>query len=140
MKKKLIIGLLICLMGTQVSLAASTKLTASPESVIKAYIDAFKNSDAEILKEIMDDEAYVTIPRQNQVIRHTKKQLIQFYKKESKNTLNCSASQEIVSCCDAIVIVNVDFKFENFTQRNYITIEKNQNSEWKVMSVNRFFV
>jgi hypothetical protein len=138
MKKQFFTCLLICLITGGVSVAAKSKLTASPESVIAAYIDAFKNSDAAILKEIMHDDAYITMARQSQVIKHTKTQLVQFYKKE-KSMLNCSASHQIVSCCDAVAVINVDFKFENFTQRNYITIEKNENNEWKVMNVNKFF-
>lgn len=140
MKKKLITCLLIGLITSSISMAANSKWTASPETVIAAYISAFKNSDAEILKEIMHDDAYVTMPRQNQMIRHSKRQLVQFYKKEHLNKLNCGASQEILSCCEALVIATVDFKFNNFTQRNYITLEKNEHNEWKVMNVNRFFV
>lgn len=139
MKKQILICLLACATGNA-ALATNKRLTASPQSVITAYIDAFKNADAEILSVILDDDACIKMGRQDKVLKHTKKQLVQFFKKEKDNQIQCDTDFEIISFCDAVVIAAVDFKFESCTQRNYITIEKNRNDEWKVMGASRFFL
>lgn len=139
--KKYVLSYFLILLVTGSSLALpKRKLTASPQSVIYAYMEAFKNGDAKIINEILHDDACIKMPRQSTILKHTKKQLVGFYKKEKYNQMNCETNFEILSNCDAVVVAIVDFKFANFTQRNFVTIEKMSNDEWRVMGANRFFI
>ncbi|MNL01539.1 hypothetical protein D3C87_1220130 [compost metagenome] len=115
-------------------------LTARPDLVIGAFIDAQMRSDANIFNEILEEDAMLNVSRGKGVMKHSKKQLISFYKKTGIVVMNCTADYKIISQNENIILSRVDFKFDHFTQQNYITIEKDKNNAWKVVNINRFNV
>ncbi|ATP56838.1 hypothetical protein CPT03_10290 [Pedobacter ginsengisoli] len=116
--------------------AASVNLKSS--SVIEAYIDANLHYDAALLNQVMDNDAILKITRQGRVIEQTKKELVDFYKKRGDITLNFTSDYEVLSTCDCVVMVRVDFKYPLFTQQNYVTVVKDANGIWKISQVHRF--
>lgn len=70
--------------------------------------------------------------------KHSKQQLVSFYKKTGKTDLNCESDYEIVSSSNTLTVVRVDLKFPLFVQRNYITIERGDEDLWEITQVNRF--
>lgn len=115
-------------------------LTAKPDLVIDAFIDAQMHNDAKLIREILDDDAVVNVSRGKTIIKHTKKELLSFYKKIGYVTLNCKASYEILSESENVILSRVDFKFDHFTQQNFLTIQKDKDNNWKVVNINRFNV
>ncbi|NRF37914.1 nuclear transport factor 2 family protein [Pedobacter foliorum] len=116
--------------------AASVNLKSS--SVIEAYIDANVHCNAALLNQVMHNEAVLKITRQGKIVEQTKKELVDFYKKRGDITLNCTPNFEILSSCDCVVMVRVDFKYPLFTQQNYVTIVKDEEGVWKISQINRF--
>lgn len=115
-------------------------ITAKPDLVINAFIDAQMHNDAKLFNEILDDDAMVNVSRGKTVIKHSKKDLLSFYKKIGYVNLNCKASYEVLSESENVIMSRVDFKFDHFTQQNFLTIQKDKNNNWKVVNINRFNV
>ena len=142
MKRKILLFLAVLSMATTAATAKEDKpvsnVNARASSVLEAYIEAHINNDAVLYGQILNDGALMKVNRQDQVVQHTKKELIRFYKKGGKLVLNCKANLEILSECDCIVIARVDFEFPEFVQQNYVQIEKAKDGQWKITQINRF--
>ena len=142
MKRKILLFLAVLSMATTAATANEDKpagnVNARASSVLEAYIEAHINNDAVLYNQILNDGALLRVNRQDQIVKHTKKELISFYKKAGKLLLNCKANVEILSECDCIVLARVDFTFPEFVQQNYVQIEKAKDGQWKITQINRF--
>ncbi|HKG06819.1 MAG TPA: hypothetical protein VKB19_10200, partial [Pedobacter sp.] len=74
----------------------------------------------------------------NNIIAHTKSDLVRFCKKIQGVVLNCASYHEILSSSDCVVIARVDFKFPEFVQQNYVTVEKDASGAWRISQISRF--
>ena len=142
MKRKILLFLAVLSTATTAATAKEDKpvrnVNAKASSVLEAYVEAHISNDAVLYNQILNDGAVLKVNRQDRVVQHTKKELINFYKKAGKLVLNCKANLEILSECDCIVLARVDFEFPEFVQHNYVQIEKGKNGHWKIMQINRF--
>ena len=141
MKRKILMFLAILGIASTASLANEDRPLASvnarASSVLDAYIEAHINNDADLFNQILNDGATLKVNRQDQIVKHSKRELIKFYKKGGKLLLNCEAEQEILSECGCIMIARVDFRYPAFVQQNYIQIEKDKDGSWKITQINR---
>lgn len=144
MKRKILMFLAILSIATTVAAAKDDhpvkNVNARAVSVLDAFIEAHIHNDAALFNKILHEGALLKVNKQEEIVKHTKKELIRFYKKGGELLLNCEASQEILSECDCIVMARVDFKFPEFVQQNYVQIEKDKDGNWKITQINRFNV
>jgi stress response protein SCP2 len=130
---------LICLLA-----AFSIKTYAGPgagdyNKIVSDFIASHMNSDYKKLNKIMKDDATFKLSRGESVVVQTKSDLVDDMKIAGTNTQNCDAKFEVVAKSNAIVIVRVDFNYENCTQQNFLTLEKNADREWKITQVCKIF-
>jgi hypothetical protein len=131
-----------CLIGilTACSISAySGPKTGDYDKVIKAYIESHMNGDYKILKKIMNDNATFEIPRDEKVIVQSKPDIVGNMKEMGGMKQNCKATYEVVAKSSALVMVRVDFCYDNCTQQNYVVLEKNDDRQWKIAQVYKIF-
>jgi hypothetical protein len=141
MKNKFLVAFMIV-----VSLAAthsSYALDTTPkgpvyETVIGDFIDSFMNSNYKKLDAVLSENACVKIPRIEKVIIQDRASLIRKMREDSGVKQNCTSSYEVIAQSGAMVIVRVDFQYDNFKQQNYVVMEKNNDQQWKITEISKF--
>ncbi|WP_285056027.1 hypothetical protein [Pedobacter ginsengisoli] len=118
----------------------SKSVNAKASNVIEAFVDAHTHADAALFNAILNSSAILKLNRQDEVVTHTKSQLVTFYKRVGLMNLNCSSGYEVLSSSECVVMARVDFKFPEFVQQNYVTIEKDKKGLWKITQINRFSI
>lgn len=113
-------------------------VNSKPLTVVNAFIEASTHMDAKLLDLVLSDNAKVCVCLGQKIGKHSKDQLVSFYKKIGKTDMNCESDYEIVSSSHTLTVVRVDLKFPTFVQRNYITIERADDGLWEITQVNRF--
>lgn len=135
--------LLVCMvLGLSAAIStgyASDKTTPGYNEVINNYIDSYINGNYKKLDKVLSDDACVKIPRADVVLVHSKSKLLEKMKGEGNVTQNCESEYKVLDKSDAMIIAKVDFKYREFTQHNYLVLEKDENKEWKITQVCRFF-
>lgn len=109
------------------------------KEVINSYIDSYMNSNYKQLDKILSDDADIKIPRADVVLRHSKSNLMEQMRKDNGTHQNCNSKYQVLDKSDAMIIAKVDFKYSGFTQHNYLVLEKNEDKEWKITQVCKFF-
>ncbi|WP_316841153.1 hypothetical protein [Pedobacter gandavensis] len=113
-------------------------VNSKPLTVVNAFIEASKHMDAKLLSMVLNDNANLCVCLGSKMGKHSKDQIVSFYKKLGKTDLNCEADYEIISSSNTLAVVRVDLKFPLFVQRNFITIEQGEGGLWEITQVNRF--
>lgn len=131
-----------CLVGilTAFSISAySGPIVGDYDSVVKEYIDSHMNGNYKLLKKIMSNEATFQIPRAEKVVIQTKSDIVDAMKTEGGVKQNCEAKYEVVAKSTALVMVRVDFCYDNCVQQNFLVLEKNDDKQWKIAQVYKIF-
>ena len=131
-----------CLVGilTAFSISAYSGPTASDyDKIVKEYIDSHMNGNYKILKKIMNDDATFKIPRAEKVVTQNKPDIVDAMKKGGDIKQNCQVSYEVVAKSSALVMVRVDFCYDNCMQQNFLVIEKDDDKQWKIAEVYKIF-
>lgn len=136
--KLLVVCMIIGLLATTNSSFSATHKVPTYETVIDDYIDSYVNSDFRKLNKILSDEAHVKMPRAEKVIVQNKSDLIERMKADATKQ-DCTSEYEVIAKSDAIILARVDFQYANFKQQNYLTIEKDDNNQWKITQVCKMF-
>jgi hypothetical protein len=113
-------------------------INSKPVDVVGAFIDANLHTDAKLFDQVMSGDAFVSFCNGKKAQKQHKAELLAFYKKMGPTDLNCDSDYEVLSSSGNVVMVRVDFKFPTFLQRNFLTIEKNEQGLWQVTQVNKF--
>ncbi|WP_139113043.1 nuclear transport factor 2 family protein [Mucilaginibacter sp. PPCGB 2223] len=142
MKKKLLmvcmaIGL-VASTGSSFSAAHNGPKTPAFETVIDDYISSYMNSDFKKLDKVLSDDARIKMPRAEKIIVQYKNDLVSAMKADATKQ-ECTSEYEVVAKSNALILARVDFQYANFKQQNFLTIEKNENNEWKITQVCKFF-
>lgn len=116
----------------------SKSVNAKASNVIEAFMDAHTHADAALLNVILNSNAVLKLNRQEEIVTHTKSELVGFYKRSGLIDLNCSSDYEVLSSSECVVMARIDFKFPEFVQQNYLIIEKDKKGLWKITQINRF--
>jgi hypothetical protein len=133
MKIKVFLACIIILLSAAATQANSgVKVSPGYDSVIKDFMESHMKSDHKKLNAILNYDASIKIPRGEQVIVQNKMSTVEQMKENAGTQQNCECSYEVLGKSDAIVIARVDFKYGNCVQHNYLTIEKDQDKEWKI--------
>ena len=107
--------------------------------VIDNFIDGYMTGDYKKLDKVLSDDASIKIPRAETVLVHSRENMLEQMKKAGGTNQNCESRYEVLDKSDAMILAKVDFKYADFTQHNYIVLEKNENKEWKITQVCKFF-
>ncbi|MCX2454048.1 hypothetical protein OQX61_22455 [Pedobacter sp. PLR] len=113
-------------------------VNSKPLTVVNAFIEASVHTDAKLLNLVLNENAKVCVCLGQKIGKHSKGQLVSYYKKLGKSDLNCESDYEIISSSNTLAVVRVDLKFPLFVQRNYITIEQGAEGLWEITQVSRF--
>ena len=131
-----------CLVGILAAFSISAysgPITGDYDNVVKEYIESHMNGNYKILKKIMNNDATFKIPRAEKVIIQTKPDIVDAMKMEGGVKQNCEAKYEVVAKSSALVMVRVDFCYDNGVQQNFLVLEKNDDKEWKIAQVYKVF-
>jgi hypothetical protein len=112
------------------------KLTES--YAINTYVDAMTRGKLGGLNDVLDKSAAFSMVRGKQVLSFDKNQMLEYLKTTRNTEQACVTSTSIVESNDAVAIVKVDMKYDNFTRSNYVTIA-NTGTGWKITSVYSIF-
>ncbi|WP_316747840.1 hypothetical protein [Pedobacter gandavensis] len=115
-----------------------TTVNSKPLTVVNAFIEASTHTDAKLLNLVLNENAKVCVCLGEKIGKHSKRELVSFYKKLGKSDLNCESDYEIISSSKTLTLVRVDLRFPLFVQRNYITIEQGAEGLWEITQVSRF--
>ncbi|MES2455959.1 MAG: hypothetical protein V4594_10475 [Bacteroidota bacterium] len=140
-RKVLMYAVLLCITYTTTAAKPgnpSKNVTARASNVIEAFVDAHMHGDAALFNAIMNNNAQLKLNRHDEVVMHTKSELVNFYKKSGLILLNCTSDYEILSSNECAVMARVDFKFPEFVQQHYVTIEKDKKGQWRISQISRF--
>ena len=107
--------------------------------VINNFIDGYMTGDHKKLDKVFSDDASIKIPRADAVLVHSREKMLEQMKNAGTTNQNCRSNYEVLDKSDAMIIAKVNFKYNEFTQHNYIVLEKNENKEWKITQVCKFF-
>lgn len=113
-------------------------VNSKPLNVVNAFIEATVHTDAKLLNLVLHDHANICVCLGPKLGKHSKEQLVSFYKNLGRTDLNCESDYEIISSSNTLTLVRVDFKFPLFVQRNFITIEQDATGLWEITQVSRF--
>ncbi|HTD42341.1 MAG TPA: nuclear transport factor 2 family protein [Mucilaginibacter sp.] len=130
-----------CLIGilTAFSISAySGPATSDYDKVVKEYINSHMNGDYKTLRRIMNDDATFNIPRAEKVIVQDKSDIVKAMKQVGGIKQNCEYTYEVVAKSSALVMVRVDFRYDNCVQQNFLVLEKN-DKEWQIAQVYKIF-
>jgi hypothetical protein len=140
MRNKILLACVILGLSAAVNTGYATdKGTPGYKEVISSYIDSYINSNYKMLDNVLSDDANVKIPRADVVLVHNKSKLLAQMKSEAGVKQNCWSEYKVLDKSDAMIIAKVDFKYNEFTQHNYLVLEKDENKEWKITQVCKFF-
>jgi Putative lumazine-binding len=132
-----------CLVGILTAFSITTyaadPATGDYNKVVKDYIDSHMNANYKNLNKVMSDDATFKIPRAENVIVQTKSDIVNEMKKEGALKQNCGADYEVIAKSSALVMVRVDFNYDNCIQQNFLTLEKNADKQWKITQVCKIF-
>ncbi|MES2276673.1 MAG: nuclear transport factor 2 family protein [Bacteroidota bacterium] len=136
--------LLVCMIlgsfaAVNKSYALDGGIAPSYKDVINNYIDGYMTGNYKKLDKVLSDDANVKIPRADVVLTHSKNSLMEQLKKDGAVKQNCESKYEVLDKSDAMIVAKVDFKYGDFTQHNYLVLEKDENKEWKITQVCKFF-
>ena len=87
----------------------------------------------------MNDDATFKIPRAEKVVTQNKPDIVDAMKKGGDINQNCQVSYEVVAKSSALVMVRVDFCYDNCMQQNFLVIEKDDDKQWKIAEVYKIF-
>ncbi|MEN0052765.1 MAG: hypothetical protein AAGC65_03815 [Mucilaginibacter sp.] len=140
MNKKLLVVCIISLLSATATYAyTGPKSDGDYKVVINDFIDSHVNSDYKKLKNIMDDNSSLNIPRGNKVIKQDKSSLVESLRNNSGTKQNCESDYQVLAKSDALVIARVDFSYHDTIQHNYLIVEKDDNEQWKIAQVYKMF-
>lgn len=107
--------------------------------VVDAFIEANLHTNAGLYNQILSENARLDICHGKKLMKHSKDEIVKFFKKQGRTDMNCEAGYEILSTSNTIVLVQVNFKFPTFVQKNFVTIERDKgDGDWLVTQVSRF--
>lgn len=132
----------VCLVGILAAFSISAysgPVTGDYEKVIKEYITSHMNGDYKMLSKIMSDNASFNIPRSEKVVVQNKPDVVGSMKEVGMLKQNCEAKYEVVAKSTALVMVRVDFCYDNCVQQNFLVLEKNDDKQWKIAQVYKIF-
>ncbi len=136
--KLLVVCMIVGLVATANSGYSKHPNVSGYVAVISDYIDSYTNSDYKKLNKVLSDDACVKIPRADKVLIQNKASLIAQMRVDA-SVQQCTSKYEVIAKSDAIVMARVDFQYENFTQQNFIILERNEDKEWKITQVCKIF-
>jgi hypothetical protein len=135
--------LLVCMiLGLSAAVNTSHAADAAPKAysdVISTYIEGYMTGNYKKMDLVLSDDASIKIPRAETLLIHSRASLLEQMKKTGSNNQNCESKMEVLDKSEAMIVAKVDFKYNEFTQHNYLVLEKNEQKEWKITQVCKFF-
>lgn len=136
--KNLKVLLLVAILGVASAVQARPN-NSDYNTVINAFIESKLHTDYKTMKTILSPEAVEKLPREKAVYKATASDLLRTMKVNNGIEQSCTAEHKVLAESDGMIMVQIDFNYDQHTISEFITLERNKGLEWKVTSINKFF-
>lgn len=109
------------------------------KNVIDQFADSHINTNANQLSKILSNDATFKFTKGTEVLSQSQISVLKQMRQNEGIKQNCTTDIEVLSSNAAMVMAKVNFIYEDFIIENYLTLELDQNQNWKITRINKFF-
>jgi hypothetical protein len=109
------------------------------KNVIDQFADSHMSTDANKLSKILSADATFKFTKGTEVLSQSHISILKQMRQNDGIKQNCTTDIEVLSSNDAMVMAKVNFIYNDFIIENYLTLELDQNQNWKITRINKFF-
>jgi len=109
------------------------------KNVIDQFADSHINTNANQLSKILSNDATFKFTKGTEVLSQSQISVLKQMRQNEGIKQNCTTDIEVLSSNAALVMAKVNFIYEDFIIENYLTLELDQNQNWKITRINKFF-
>lgn len=109
------------------------------KNVIDQFADSHMSTDANKLSKILSADATFKFTKGTEVLSQSHISILKQMRQNEGIKQNCTTDIEVLSSNDAMVMAKVNFIYNDFIIENYLTLELDQNQNWKITRINKFF-
>ena len=117
--------------------AATEKL--SMNYAVKTYLDAVSLGKLKGLAQVLDPEIKFTSTRGQQIIRHSKSDILSIFRNNENIRQNCVTDYTVMDVNTRQAVVKVTMKYENFSKIEILNMV-NTARGWKITDVSTTFI
>lgn len=117
--------------------AATEKL--SMNYAVKTYLDAVSLGKLKGLAQVLDPEIKFTSTRGQQIIRHSKSDILSIFRNNENIRQNCFTDYTVMDVNTRQAVVKVIMKYENFSKIEILNMV-NTARGWKITDVSTTFI
>lgn len=129
--------LLVAMLGVAPLVEAAPK-HSTYNSVINAFIESRITTDYKAMKTILSQQAVEKLPRAQMTFSFSAGEVLRVMKANDGVQLPCSGSFKVLAENDGMVMVQVDFIYQEQIISEFLTLEQ-ENRDWKITQINKFF-
>lgn len=131
--KSALAAIIILFTSVAVSKAAGKIGQPSQTDVLNMYVNAVSNGKAADMDKYLDDELQFNVHRGSSVTTLNKDQVLNYLKESTGSNAPVNTNVTVMQQDDASATVKVDFKYENYTRTDVVTLKKVFG--WKITGV-----
>lgn len=120
--------------------SAQGRTNAGAEKVILGFIESYLNTDHKAMEKLILSDAYELLPRENKVLRISAADIIRQMKANGLVKQQCTSSYYTIAESEAMIVAKVDFHYDGHIVREFITLTRDRENEWKISEIKKFFV
>lgn len=109
------------------------------KNVIDQFAESHIYTDANKLSKILSNDATFKFTKGTELLSQSQISILKQMRQNEGIKQNCKTNIEVLSSNAAMVIARVNFIYEDFIIENYLTLELDQNENWKITRINKFF-
>ncbi|MFA6945205.1 MAG: nuclear transport factor 2 family protein [Pedobacter sp.] len=118
---------------------AGSRPAPNVKNVINEFAESHINTDADKLAKILSADAVLKFAKGNEVFTQSQVSIKKVMKQNNGIKQNCSTTVDVIASSSALVMAKVNFVYEDFIVENFLTLELNNNGDWKITRINKFF-
>lgn len=130
--------LLVAILGVASTVLAKPQNT-DYKKVINAFIESRINTDYKTMKTILSEDAVEKLPRVNMTYKSNAADLLKIMKSNDGVQQGCTSSYKILAESSGMIMVHIDFIYQQQIVSEFLTLERSSSEEWKVTQINKFF-
>lgn len=109
------------------------------KNVIDQFAESHMSTDANKLSKILSADATFKFTKGTEVLSQSQISILKQMRQNEGIRQNCTTDIEVLSSNEAMVMAKVNFIYDDFIIENYLTLELDQNQNWKITRINKFF-
>lgn len=137
--KSLLFCSLVCATLTTTAFAEN-RPSQNVKNVINEFAESHLNTDAAKLAKILSGDALLKFTKGDEVLSQSQISMIKIMKQNEGIKQNCSTTLDIIASNSAMAIAKVNFIYEDFVVENFLTLELDKASNWKITQIYKFYL